>query len=114
MTTTPTEPMACSFCLRSAEEVTRLLGGETGARICDDCVGVCGRILADPEVPFPGFVEDSDDQLLGRLGPANELVDAAIVGVRALVERLRERDISWERIGSELGVTRQAAWERFR
>jgi hypothetical protein len=26
---------------------------------------------------------------------------------------LRERGVSWERIASALGVSRQAAWERF-
>jgi biotin operon repressor len=29
------------------------------------------------------------------------------------VETLRQRGISWEAIGGALGVSRQAAWERF-
>ena len=105
---------ACSFCLRSAAEVARLLGGETGARICDDCVGACGRILADPEIPFPGLAGDSDDHLLRRLSTARDLVDGATHGLENLVGLLRARDVSWARIGDELGISRQAAWERFR
>lgn len=104
---------SCNFCLRSAAEVTRLLGGPTGARICDDCVGACGKILADPATPFPGFDDEDDAQLLARLGPANEMVAAAAAGLHALVDLLRQRKVSWERIGAALGVSRQAAWERF-
>jgi ATP-dependent Clp protease ATP-binding subunit ClpX len=34
-------------------------------------------------------------------------------GLRSLVDLLRRREVSWARIGDALGVTRQAAWERF-
>jgi hypothetical protein len=112
MTTTTNE--ACSFCLKGADEVTRLLGGGTGARICDSCVAACDAILADPEVPFPCFEGDDDEALLARLGPANDLVGSADAGLRGLVEVLRGRDVSWARIGEALGTSRQAAWERFR
>ncbi|MEO1065148.1 MAG: ClpX C4-type zinc finger protein [Actinomycetota bacterium] len=103
----------CNFCLRGPEEVARLLGGDSGARICDSCVAACGRILADPSVPFPGFAGDDDEQLLGRLAPARDLVEAAALGLQGLVDRLRERGVSWARVGDALGVSRQAAWERF-
>lgn len=29
------------------------------------------------------------------------------------VEKLRGRSVSWSQIGSALGISRQAAWERF-
>jgi AhpD family alkylhydroperoxidase len=29
------------------------------------------------------------------------------------VDELRKRGVSWEKIGQALGVSRQAAWERF-
>ena len=41
------------------------------------------------------------------------------VGVRGIndvqeqVDVLRKREISWSRIGDALGISRQAAWERF-
>jgi ATP-dependent Clp protease ATP-binding subunit ClpX len=107
------EPGHCSFCLRRSDEVTRLLGGETGARICDECVASCVSILTDPSVPFPGFDNDSDEQLLSRLSQARDQVEAASSGLQRLIELLRERRVSWTRIGSSLGVSRQAAWERF-
>jgi len=104
---------ACSFCLKGADEVARLLGGVSGVRICDGCVATCDAILADPDVPFPGFEGDDDEALLARLGPANDLVRSAEAGLRGLVAVLRERDVSWARIGDAVGTTRQAAWERF-
>jgi biotin operon repressor len=33
--------------------------------------------------------------------------------LQSQVETLRRRGVSWEAIGSALGVSRQAAWERF-
>jgi hypothetical protein len=103
----------CSFCHKADDEVTRLLGSESGALICDECVVICGRILADPSTPFPGFEADDDEQLLGRLAPARDLVEATAAGLNGLVELLRSRGVSWARIGDALGISRQAAWERF-
>ena len=108
-----TETHRCSFCLRGDDEVDRLLGGGSGARICDRCVAACGRILADPDTPFPGFEDDDDEQLLARLRPALDQVEASSQGVRRLVDLLRARRVSWARIGAALGMSRQAAWERF-
>ncbi|MEZ5244834.1 MAG: hypothetical protein R2707_07045 [Acidimicrobiales bacterium] len=73
----------------------------------------CGRILADPATPFPGFDGDDDEQLIARLQPAVDLVEASSQGLRGLVDLLRSRGVSWARIGVGLGMSRQAAWERF-
>jgi len=107
-----TTTLNCSFCLRSAEEVDRLLGGPA-VHICDRCVAECDRILADPSVPFPTMDGLDDASLLVRLRPAADRVASADAGLRGLVDLLRERGVSWARIGEALGVSRQAAWERF-
>jgi len=104
--------LCCSFCLKSADEVERLLGGDA-VHICDACVCECDRILADPSIPFPGFEHEDDDTLLRRLAPAGARVASADEGLRNLVDLLRRREVSWARIGASLGVSRQAAWERF-
>lgn len=80
---------------------------------CDACVDSCVRILADPSVPFPDFRSEGDAALLARLAPAAGRAAAADTGLRGLVDTLRRRGVSWARIGQALGVTRQAAWERF-
>ncbi|MFV8314892.1 ClpX C4-type zinc finger protein [Mycobacterium sp. 23] len=104
--------LACSFCLQDATVVQRLLAGAS-AHICDACVDSCVRILADPSVPFPDFRSEGDAALLARLAPAAGRAAAADTGLRGLVDTLRRRGVSWARIGQALGVTRQAAWERF-
>ena len=104
--------LSCSFCLRTDQEVTRLLAGAS-AHICDACVATCDRILADPSAPFPTLDAEDDETLLARLGPAAGLLDAASAGLDGLVQTARGRDLSWARIGDALGISRQAAWERF-
>ena len=104
--------LSCSFCLRSAAEVDRLLAGAAG-HICDACVAACDRILADPSIPVPTMDGESDDALLARLPAADRNVESADAGLRGLVDLLRTREVSWARIGAALGVSRQAAWQRF-
>jgi ClpX C4-type zinc finger len=104
--------LSCSFCQRTSTEVDRLLGG-AHAYICDECVDACSRILADPSVAFPTMPSDDDEAVLRRLRPAADRTAAADAGLRGLIDLLRQRRVSWARIGEALGVTRQAAWDRF-
>ena len=39
----------CSFCGKSQHDVTALIAGP-GSHICDECVGLCGNILADQAI----------------------------------------------------------------
>ena len=103
----------CSFCRKSAAEVEKLIGGP-GVYICDACVGLCNKILAGKPTPgFAGWESLSDAQLLNALRPSEIAVDAAREVLQAQVEILRAREVSWDRIGGALGISRQAAWERF-
>jgi hypothetical protein len=105
-------PLSCSFCGKSETEVSRLLGGP-GVHICDACVGVCNNILAATPTDFAGWDKMSDPDLLAALKVAEASVDGARAVLQAQVDELRRRSVSWEAIGSALGVSRQAAWERF-
>ncbi len=55
----------------------------------------------------------SDDELLQRI----PLIAASAANIEASlrdrVNELRDRGVSWARIGAALGMTRQSAWERF-
>ncbi len=42
----PKEPLRCSFCGRSQDEVKKLIAGP-GVYICDECVALCNNILAE-------------------------------------------------------------------
>jgi hypothetical protein len=102
----------CSFCGKSDKDVTRLIGGP-GVYICDACVGVCNKVLEATPVPFLGWQGMTDDQLLAALTIAEATVDATRAVLLAQIEELRRREISWDMIGNALGISRQAAWERF-
>lgn len=103
----------CSFCRKTAKEVPSLIGGP-GVHICGDCVKTCNNILAGlPTDGFAGWDALEDESLLSNL----ERSQAAFEGARAVLQQqidvLRRREVSWQRIGDALGISRQAAWERF-
>ena len=56
----------------------------------------------------------TDEQLLDGLKTAEATVEATRAVLQAMVEKLRQRRVSWETIGKTLGISRQGAWERFR
>ncbi|MDA8037880.1 MAG: hypothetical protein M0Z69_01730 [Actinomycetota bacterium] len=119
------EALCCSFCTKSQFEVLKLIAGP-GVLICNECVDLCNQIISEElqrkgEAPPTGDGPPalkawnglSDDELLSemvRAHGAHQNVDRA---VRRHVAALRERGVSWARIGEALGMTRQSAWERF-
>ncbi|MBM4256152.1 MAG: hypothetical protein FJ147_09670 [Deltaproteobacteria bacterium] len=106
-------PLYCSFCRKDEHTVEKLIGGP-GVYICDACVDICNKILTGKSVPsFPGWETLSDDDLLDTLRPAAVALDNVESTLRQHVTQLRGRGVTWIRIGEALGVSRQAAWERF-
>jgi len=106
-------PLFCTFCRKSSDEVAKLLAGP-GVYICDECVACCNDILADqPGVAFDDGDHLDDAALLARLGAAARSIAQAEARLRTAVTELRGRGVSWARIGEALGITRQAAWDRF-
>ena len=104
--------LRCSFCGKTEREVGKLIAGPK-VFICDACVGVCNRILDAMPQSFAGWDKMSDEALLAALKPALSTVEATRAVVQAQVEELRKREVSWAAIGGALGMSRQAAWERF-
>jgi hypothetical protein len=105
--------LRCSFCGKSERDVAKLIAGGKGGHICDVCIGVCNTILEALPRTFAGWDKLSDGQLLESLKPASATLDATRAVLQAQVEELRRRNVSWDAIGKALGVSRQAAWERF-
>jgi hypothetical protein len=75
--TPPTEPLHCTFCNKTQNNVQKLIAGP-GVLICDECVEVCNEIIADArrlsssaarcamcERPVSGDVVVSDHYLCG-------------------------------------------------
>jgi hypothetical protein len=107
------ETLCCSFCTKGKAAVGKLVAGP-GVYICNECVDLCNLIIA--EEPAPGFGswdERPDDDLLTGLTKVQAVVAQADAAVHDYVDVLRGRGVSWTRIGAALGVSKQAAWERF-
>jgi hypothetical protein len=104
--------LKCSFCGKKADQVSKLIAGPK-VHICDACVGVCTKILEVVPSSFPGWNAMTDEQLLGALRPCLATVEATRQVLQTQVETLRRRGVSWAAIGESLGISRQAAWERF-
>jgi hypothetical protein len=105
--------MCCSFCSKEQGEVAKLIAGP-GVFICNECVDLCDRILDEQPVPEFGLGDErSDDELLVSLARIQGLFSQVEAKLRRHVRVLRNRGISWTRIGDALRVSKQAAWERF-
>lgn len=109
----------CSFCGKPNTEVQKMIAGP-GVHICGECVALCNTILEEEEAgsveppPHVAIWETlEDDQILTHI-PRIAAVEAQVDhNLREWVGELRNRGVTWERIGTALGVTRQSAWERF-
>ncbi len=103
----------CSFCRKTDKEVAKLVGGP-GVHICDACIDQCVLVIAGkPTSGFAGWESLSTERLLEALPPSEASVEAARGILQSQIDILRKRDVSWAQIGEALGISRQAAWERF-
>lgn len=112
------EGRICSFCGTPGGPGTDLLLlGGLGAQVCATCID-----------DFHSIVHDRDKVAEAKVFPWDTMTDAEVLATlplilasaeqnaafaREWVDLLRERGISWAEIGNTLGVSRQAAWERF-
>ena len=100
--------------LHQRQERRREAHRRPGVYICNECVDLCDLIIADESVPkFGTWRERPDSELLSGLAQVQGVVAQADAAVHDYVAILRERGLSWTRIGEALGVSKQAAWERF-
>jgi ClpX C4-type zinc finger len=107
------DTLSCSFCTKDKDAVTKLVAGP-GVYICNECIDLCNLIIAEePAAGFGAWDERPDEELLSGLAKVQAVVTQADAAVHDHVDVLRRRGISWTRIGEALGVSKQAAWERF-
>lgn len=110
------ESKICSFCGEPGSASRRLAGG-LGAMICLECLESYyehSRSKARVSTASrPVWDEMSDAELLATLPLILRSAQQNTDFASEWVELLRSRKISWAAIGQALGVSRQAAWERF-
>jgi recombinational DNA repair protein (RecF pathway) len=114
---TRTELARCSFCGKPDTEVDKLVAG-AGVHICNECVALAASIIEDslgstakPRVPV--WESLTDEEMLSHIPRVAAHIDQAEADLRAWVQELRRRGVTWVRIGESLRITRQSAWERF-
>ena len=111
-----TRDKMCSFCGKEWSEDNPFAGGY-GAQICRECIARYDFMLNDPaeraRTNRPVWDEMSVDELLETLPNIVRTANQVDQFLHEWVEMLHERGASWQRIGLTLGVSRQAAWERF-
>jgi hypothetical protein len=106
--------LQCSFCGKRQDQVQKLIAG-SGVFICDECIDLCNRILADENmVPrLPDWETLTDSQILDSLPQMAAVSAQAEFSLQERIAELRRRGMTWAQLGGALGVSRQAAWERF-
>ena len=113
------EGRICSFCATIGGPGTDvpLIGG-LGAQVCVSCVDAFHEILHDEgrvaaargALPWDRM---TDAEVLATLPQILASAEQNTAFAQEWVDMLHRRGITWAEIGRVLGVTRQAAWERF-
>jgi hypothetical protein len=107
---------SCSFCGVQGGDDKRLAGG-LGAMICMDCLAYYHETFSNAEatekIASPPWEKMSDAEMLSKLPLISSEASQVDRFLREWVKMIRERNISYAEIGKALGVSRQAAWERF-
>jgi hypothetical protein len=107
----------CSFCAKEEPEIAQMIAGP-GVYICNQCVALCAEIFAastagEANSELPYWESMNDEDLLAQLPRIASVATQVEDNLHVWVQRLRERGVSWARIGESLGMARQSAWERF-
>ena len=111
------EGKICSFCAAPGGPDLQLVGG-LGAQICVPCINDFHDLVHDPvktaavKAQFP-WERMPNEEVLATLPLIMASAEQNNHFAHEWVDLLRERNISWAEIGRTLGVSRQAAWERF-
>ena len=76
----PDEPLRCSFCHKTQEQVEKLISSPSDyprAYICNECVNVCQTILDDEKKELPAT---SPSKRLPRPQEIKQFLDGYVIG----------------------------------
>src|SRR5947209_2610467 len=100
--------LRCSFCGKSQDDVAKLVAGP-GVYICDACIGLCAEIIEqNPKSPtfFAALDDKSDDELIEMMVSFHASHQGIDDSTHIVVHALRDRGVSWTRVGEALNMTR--------
>jgi hypothetical protein len=106
----------CSFCMKSEAEVEQIVAGPANVFICNECIAMCNVYMAGRIPDRSQYVppeRQPSERLVTQLAPVDETFRAKYTQLKWLVETLRARGVGWAQIGEALGVSEEAAAERF-
>jgi ClpX C4-type zinc finger len=109
---------SCSFCKKNNREVTRLVAGP-GVYICNECVALCGQLVAQETTPEQSakaradFLNRTPEEILASLPALARTAEEVEDEVRRWVYRLREMGTGWDAIGAATGLSEDGARRRF-
>jgi hypothetical protein len=111
------EDLRCSFCGKPGSEVDKMVAGP-GVMICNHCVDLAASIIEQSlgthvEPRLPTWESLSDAEMLEHIPRVAAVANQVEGNLRSWVQELRRREVTWSRIGTALGISRQSAWERF-
>ncbi|AXB42911.1 ATP-dependent Clp protease ATP-binding subunit ClpX [Amycolatopsis albispora] len=87
------ERARCSFCGRGQHQVGRLIAGPSGVHICDECVGECTALIAEPaargtaELPRPQEIRAYLDRYVVGQPAAKRALSVAVYNHYKRIER---------------------------
>ena len=106
----------CSFCGQPGRRGMLFAGG-LGAMMCKSCVDHYHQTFesaSKTQKAFdPPWESMSDAEILSNLPLISQTADQVEEFLVEWVELARSRKLSWAEIGKAMGISRQAAWERF-
>jgi len=106
----------CSFCMKPEEEVAQMVAGPANIFICNECVSMCVEYMAGRTPDRSQYVPPErlpHERLIAQLAPVDETFRGKYTQLQWLVQTLRAQSVEWATIGAALGVSGQAASERF-
>jgi ATP-dependent Clp protease ATP-binding subunit ClpX len=103
------EPTHCSFCLRSKDDVNRLIAGPDGVAICDSCIDLCRDMLgeepiaANPidfqpdQIPSPRSIQAQLDEYVVGQDRAKRVLSVAVYNHYKRINSAKSSDVELEK-----------------
>lgn len=109
---------SCSFCGKDNTLLEKLIAGP-GVYICNECVGLCNDILTttmtaeEAASARAAFENRAAPEILEILPAIARNADSVEADLQRLVSRLRSAETTWDEIALRLGLSVEAAQDRF-